>query len=97
MGSMVSSVEQLEENELLKKLASTESIIDNDPFWNKLFSFNFNVEQMNKNVQKDIFKRLDKRFEELLYNTPTSGNFATLVRVFLRRSDEVADSAKCGK
>lgn len=40
---------------------------------------------------------MDKRMEELLYNTPTSGNFATLIRVFLRRSNEVADSAKCGK
>jgi hypothetical protein len=50
MGSMVSSVEELEESELLKKLASTESINENDPFWNKLFSFNFNVEQLDRLV-----------------------------------------------
>lgn len=50
MGSVVSTVEDLEENELLKKLASTESIVDNDPYWNKLFSFNFNMEQMNRSV-----------------------------------------------
>lgn len=50
MGSVVSSVEELEENDLLKKLASTESINENDPFWNKLFSFNFNVEQLDRLV-----------------------------------------------
>lgn len=48
MGSMVSTVEELEENELLKRLASTDSVIDNDPYWNKLFSFNFNVDQLNR-------------------------------------------------
>ncbi|KAI6183490.1 Dymeclin [Aphelenchoides bicaudatus] len=82
MGSVVSSLDELEENELLKKLASTESINDNDPFW-------------NKNVQKEIFAKLDKRLEELLYNTPTSGNFATLVCVFLRRQGELLNSVKC--
>lgn len=50
MGSVVSTVEEIEENELLKRFASADPISDNDPFWNKLFSFNFNVDQLNRLV-----------------------------------------------
>ncbi|KAI6197392.1 hypothetical protein M3Y94_01218600 [Aphelenchoides besseyi] len=95
MGAVISSVEELEESDLLKRLAGAESISDNDPFWNKLFSFNFNLDQFNKNVQNSLVEKCTKHLEQLLHNTPNTGNFATLIQVFLRRANEVAESVKC--
>ncbi|KAI6242101.1 Dymeclin [Aphelenchoides fujianensis] len=95
MGAAISTVEELEESDLLKRLAGPESISDNDPFWNKLFSFNFNLEQFDRNVQRSLMEKCTKHLENLLHNTANSGNFATLIRVFLRRAGEVGESVKC--
>lgn len=49
MGSVISLEEgNIEENEILKRLSKTDSISENDPYWNKLFSFNFNIKQLNR-------------------------------------------------
>ncbi|KAI6242223.1 Dymeclin [Aphelenchoides fujianensis] len=95
MGAAISTVEELEESDLLKRLAGPELISDNDPFWNKLFSFNFNLEQFDRNVQRSLMEKCTKHLENLLHNTPNSGNFSTLIRVFLRRAGEVGESVKC--
>jgi hypothetical protein len=41
MGSNSSKISDLPKNEYLKKLSGPESISENDPFWNQLFSFSF--------------------------------------------------------
>uniref|UniRef100_A0A2I2Z549 Dymeclin n=1 Tax=Gorilla gorilla gorilla TaxID=9595 RepID=A0A2I2Z549_GORGO len=41
MGSNSSRIGDLPKNEYLKKLSATESISENDPFWNQLLSFSF--------------------------------------------------------
>uniref|UniRef100_A0A2K6ENT3 Dymeclin n=1 Tax=Propithecus coquereli TaxID=379532 RepID=A0A2K6ENT3_PROCO len=41
MGSNSSRIGDLPKNEYLKKLAGTESVSENDPFWNQLLSFSF--------------------------------------------------------
>ena len=58
MGTAISSIEALEDNELLKRLCDAEPISDNDPLFNKLFSFNFNLEQQDKYVYslKNVFR-----------------------------------------
>lgn len=49
MGSVISLEEgDIKTNELLKRLAEKEPISDNDPYWNKLFSFNFNIQQLSR-------------------------------------------------
>jgi len=41
MGASSSHVSELSTNELLVRLASTECLSPNDPFWNQLLSFTF--------------------------------------------------------
>jgi len=41
MGSSSSSLSELSSNEQLLRLASTECLSPNDPFWNQLLSFSF--------------------------------------------------------
>ncbi|KAI1718559.1 dyggve-Melchior-Clausen syndrome protein [Ditylenchus destructor] len=96
MGSVVSSEnEDIKQNEILKKLSGTETISDNDPYWNKLFSFNFNIDQCGRAAQKEFVDNVNDFLQSLLYNTPTSSNFAILIQVFLRRCGELESSAKC--
>lgn len=48
MGTVISTIDDIAESDLLKRLSGTEKIDENDPFWNKLFSFNFHVDQLDK-------------------------------------------------
>ena len=42
-----------------------------------------------------ILKKGSDILEPLMYNSPTTGNFAAFVRVFLRRATELKTSAQC--
>lgn len=100
-------------NEPLKLLAGQEQINCNDPRWNKLFSFNFNLDQRNKffNNFKFLFKptklnrkllahfteQMNPLLEQLMHNTRETGNFATLIKTLIRRCSELETSAKCEK
>lgn len=48
MGCVVSSAAEVAENELLARLAGTEPLSENDPYWNKLLSFNFNIDEQDR-------------------------------------------------
>ena len=48
MGTVISTESNIKENELLVRLSGKESISDNDPFWNKLFSFNFTIDETKR-------------------------------------------------
>ena len=48
MGTVISTESNLKENEILIRLSGTQPISDNDPFWNKLFSFNFTIDESKR-------------------------------------------------
>uniref|UniRef100_A0A7E4VAF6 Dymeclin n=1 Tax=Panagrellus redivivus TaxID=6233 RepID=A0A7E4VAF6_PANRE len=95
MGQVISSEDNLAENELLLRLSGKKVISDNDPFWNHLFSFNFTIDESKRCTQKEFYDSLQDILQSFLYNAPTTGNFATLVKVFLRRHSELDISASC--
>jgi hypothetical protein len=43
MGSQFSGVENLNKNQYLNRLVGVEHIDENDPFWNQLLSFAFDL------------------------------------------------------
>lgn len=52
MGSVITKETVLEDNVYLKKLSGLEPIDDNEPFWNKLLSFNLKFDDDNEFVSK---------------------------------------------
>jgi hypothetical protein len=95
MGTVISTESNLKENEILNRLSGAQAISDNDPFWNKLFSFNFTIDESKRRNQKEFYDSLAEFFQTFLYNSSKSGNFATLIKVFLRRHTELDLSAAC--
>ena len=78
----------------LHKLAGRESISENDPFWNQLFSNSLpdTAAVISKLQQNDVMKTF---CESLIMNADVSKNFITLVKVFLSRCSELATSVEC--
>ncbi|KAL3090352.1 hypothetical protein niasHS_006804 [Heterodera schachtii] len=97
MGCVLSAenVSEVAENVLLKKLAGRESMSSNDPQWNKMFSFNFLIDQQSRRAQNDFLVHANPLLEELLHNSRETANFPTLVRVVGRRCSELEVSVKC--
>jgi hypothetical protein len=44
MGAQYSNVDNLKKNKYLTRLVDTETIDENDPFWNQLLSFSNNLQ-----------------------------------------------------
>ncbi|XP_052011669.1 dymeclin isoform X1 [Apodemus sylvaticus] len=111
MGSNSSKISDLPKNEYLKKLSGPESISENDPFWNQLFSFSFPAPTSRLTLNSWQSSSLDaannstelKLLEEatvsvcksLVENNPRTGNLAALTKVFLSRTRELRLSAEC--
>ncbi len=83
------------ENELVRRLVGLEPITDNDPFWNQLLSYNFKVDEWDRDESRRFEQITADSLDTLLYNTQTTANFAALVQVFLRRAREIGPSAQC--
>ncbi|XP_074062263.1 dymeclin isoform X2 [Macrotis lagotis] len=72
MGANSSSISDLSENEYLKRLSGTESISENDPFWNQLLSFSFTTPNNSTELKLleeatiSVFKSLDADSEDLI-------------------------------
>ncbi|KFD56967.1 hypothetical protein M514_02224 [Trichuris suis] len=94
MGGQISTSSKLNENVLLRKFSGLEPISENDPFWNLLLSFNFKA-PTSKEDCKCLAQNVKDILESLMYNTGTTGNFAALVRVFLRHAAELRVSSLC--
>ncbi|CAH2296732.1 dymeclin [Pelobates cultripes] len=94
MGANSSTINELSENEYLKKLSGTESISENDPFWNQLLSFTFNTPK-NSADSKVLEEATLSICKSLLENNPRTGNLSALIRVFLLRTNELKISAEC--
>ncbi|XP_071322041.1 dymeclin isoform X1 [Trachinotus anak] len=94
MGANTSQVSDLSDNPSLKALVGTESISENDPFWNQLISFTFisPTSSGDSKLLEEVVIPLAKIFIE---NNPRSGNFGALVRIFLGRTKELKISTEC--
>nr|XP_060617225.1 dymeclin isoform X2 [Anolis sagrei ordinatus] len=94
MGASSSSINELPENEYLKKLSGREAISENDPFWNQLLSFSFNT-PTNSAELKLLEETAVSVCKSLVENNPRTGNLAALIKVFLSRTKELKISAEC--
>ncbi|XP_058850139.1 dymeclin-like isoform X1 [Acipenser ruthenus] len=94
MGAKASHVSELSENENLRKLIGTESISENDPFWNQLISFSF-TSPTNSADTKLLEETTISLSKALIVNNPRTGNFGALVRIFLSRTKELKISTEC--
>ncbi|CAI5443526.1 unnamed protein product [Caenorhabditis angaria] len=92
MGGVITKDSNLKENAYLKKLSGVQTFDDNDPFWNKLLSFNLKFEN-DEEINLEPF--LDEHLQNLMYNTQKTGNFSAFIRLFLRRSTELRESEQC--
>ncbi|XP_042637321.1 dymeclin [Orycteropus afer afer] len=94
MGSNSSRIGDLSKNEYLKKLSGTESVSENDPFWNQLFSFSFPAPTSSTEL-KLLEETTLSVCKSLVENNPRTGNLAALIKVFLSRTKELKLSAEC--
>ncbi|XP_053557073.1 dymeclin isoform X1 [Bombina bombina] len=94
MGANSSTINELSENEYLKKLSGTEAISENDPFWNQLLSFTFNT-PTNSADSKLLEEATISICKSLIQNNPRTGNLGALTHVFLCRTKELKISAEC--
>ncbi|XP_052011671.1 dymeclin isoform X2 [Apodemus sylvaticus] len=94
MGSNSSKISDLPKNEYLKKLSGPESISENDPFWNQLFSFSFPAPTSSTEL-KLLEEATVSVCKSLVENNPRTGNLAALTKVFLSRTRELRLSAEC--
>ncbi|XP_053196372.1 dymeclin [Scomber japonicus] len=94
MGANTSQVSDLSENPSLKALVGTESISENDPFWNQLISFTF-ISPTSSGDSKLLEEAVIPLAKILIENNPRTGNFGALVRIFLGRTKELKISTEC--
>ncbi|MFH4975115.1 hypothetical protein AB6A40_001824 [Gnathostoma spinigerum] len=95
MGGVLTLEDNLEENQCLRQFVGLEPISDNDPFWNRLLSYNLKINALNRNELKRFNESLASPLQSLMYNTQTTGNFAAFIRMFLRRAVELNTSEIC--
>ncbi|XP_067839523.1 dymeclin [Heptranchias perlo] len=94
MGANSSSIAELASNSYLERLAGTETISENDPFWNQLLSFSFTTPTNGADTQllEEATLSISK---SLIENNPRTGNLQALVKIFLSRTNELKISAEC--
>ncbi|CAG9540808.1 unnamed protein product [Cercopithifilaria johnstoni] len=95
MGAKISSETLIEENAYLRRFVGLQPISDNDPFWNHFLSFNFLIDSNDRKEVEQFDVSLSDSLQSLMYNTPTTCNFASFVHVFLRRTAELKASEIC--
>lgn len=94
MGANSSTINELSENDYLKKLSGSEAISENEPFWNQLLSFTFST-PTNSTDSKLLEEATISICKSLIENNPRTGNLGALIRVFLSRTKELKISAEC--
>nr|CTP81274.1 Bm2811 [Brugia malayi] len=92
MGAKISSETLIEENTYLRRFVGLQPISDNDPFWNHFLSFNFLIDSNNRKEVEQFDISLSDSLQSLMYNTPTTCNFASFIHVLLRRTAELKAS-----
>ncbi|CAL8317607.1 unnamed protein product [Lota lota] len=94
MGANTSQVSDLSENPSLRTLVGTESVSENEPFWNQLISFTF-ISPANSGDSKILEEAVIPLAKTLIENNPRTGNFGALIKVFLSRTKELKISTEC--
>lgn len=94
MGANTSQVSDLSENPSIRTLVGTESVSENEPFWNQLISFTF-ISPINSGDSKLLEEAVIPLAKTLIVNNPRTGNFGALVKVFLSRTKELKISTEC--
>ncbi|XP_077139543.1 dymeclin isoform X1 [Ranitomeya variabilis] len=94
MGANSSTINELSENDYLKKLSGSEAISENEPFWNQLLSFTFCTPTTSTD-SKLLEEATISICKSLIENNPRTGNLGALIRVFLSRTKELKISAEC--
>ncbi|EFO26888.1 hypothetical protein LOAG_01596 [Loa loa] len=95
MGAKISSETLIEENAYLRRFVGLQPITNNDPFWNHFLSFNFLIDSNDRKEVEQFDISLSDSLQTLMYNTPTTCNFASFIDVFLRRTAELKASEIC--
>ncbi|VBB26333.1 unnamed protein product [Acanthocheilonema viteae] len=95
MGAKISSETLIGENAYLRRFVGLQPISDNDPFWNHFLSFNFLIDFNDRKEVEQFDVSLSDSLQSLMYNTPTTCNFASFIHVFLRRTAELKASEIC--
>ncbi|KAG5891999.1 hypothetical protein JTB14_007747 [Gonioctena quinquepunctata] len=88
MGQSVSRNFDISSNEYCLKFVGKETIVANDPFWNRFLAFNI-VPPMTMNEQLIIESGIEPLCQELLKNDLSSGNLNALIQLFLTKSTEL--------
>ncbi|XP_062340680.1 dymeclin isoform X1 [Osmerus eperlanus] len=94
MGANTSLVTDLSDNQSLRTLIGTESISENDPFWNQLISFTF-ISPTSSGNSKLLEEAVLPLAKILIENNPRTGNLGALIRIFLGRTKELKISTEC--
>ena len=94
MGISISGLNELKENQYLKKFSDSEIISQYDPFWNQLLSYSFKTVGTRLAVLQlgEITQSYSK---SLFANNQRTGNFTSLVKLFVSRSTELLSSVEC--
>ncbi|CAG2055624.1 unnamed protein product, partial [Timema podura] len=93
MGTASSQNTDLASNEYLERFTRKDPISSNDPFWNRFLSFSF-TPPSNVLEQKALDERIEGLCRQLMVNNLQSGNFGSLLHVFLTRASELLASAQ---
>ncbi|KRZ52014.1 Dymeclin [Trichinella nativa] len=94
MGGQISSYSKIGDNLLVRQFVGNEPISVNDPFWNSFLSFNLSHPSL-KSEWEMFEKSIDDSLKSLVHNTVNTGNFASLIQVFIRRASELRESSQC--
>nr|CAD7195657.1 unnamed protein product [Timema douglasi] len=93
MGTALSQNTDLATNNYLERFTRKDPISSNDPFWNRFLSFSF-TPPSNVLEQKALDERIEGLCRQLMVNNLQSGNFGSLLHVFLTRASELLASAQ---
>jgi hypothetical protein len=87
--SSSSRIADLDSNQSLNRLVGNERIEKGAPFWDELLSFYFTAPENrgDAKVLEDATRNLCKRMAK---NNPATGNFTTLIQIFIERSGHLA-------
>ncbi|XP_066904377.1 dymeclin isoform X2 [Halyomorpha halys] len=92
MGALSSSLNQdLSQNDLLLKFVGKDHIPLQDAFWNDLLSFPY--KPLTVEDDKKLFEKNKFLFNHLAINNLKTGNFGTLLRIFLKKSSYLLQSS----
>ncbi|XP_074000190.1 dymeclin isoform X1 [Rhodnius prolixus] len=92
MGGAQSRVENMGSNKLLQRLASPEHISVDDVFWNRLLLFERRPFTLNED--EILYEKCKNLCTMFAANNLKSGNFGSIIRVFLSKSAEVLVAAE---